>query len=94
LALQQTNPGLFGLLSVFKERFSALWADLNPFGCYFNGDQLFATKMTVSLFRRASNLGFEKNIFGREVRKRFDRIYPRIKSNLNEGLLPLLCLAR
>ena len=25
------------------------------------------------------NFGFENNIFGRKVRKRFDRIYPRIK---------------
>lgn len=47
LALQQTNPGLSGLFSVFKERFSALWADLNTFGCYFKLNQLFATKMTV-----------------------------------------------
>jgi len=46
-ALQQRNPGLFGLFSVFKEQFSALWADFNTFGCYFNRDQLFATKMTV-----------------------------------------------
>jgi hypothetical protein len=47
LVLQQTNLGLFGLFSVFKERFSALWADLNTFGCYLNHNQLFATKMTV-----------------------------------------------
>jgi hypothetical protein len=47
LAFQQTNPGLFGLFSVFKERFSALWADFKTFGSYFNRDQLFATKMTV-----------------------------------------------
>ena len=47
LALQQTNPALFGLFSVFKERFSALWADFNTFGSYFNRDQMFATKMIV-----------------------------------------------
>ena len=47
LALQQRNPGLFGLFSVFKERFSALWADFKTFGSYFNRDQLFATKMTI-----------------------------------------------
>jgi hypothetical protein len=47
LALQQRNPGLFGLFSVFKELFSALWADFNTFGCCFNRDHLFATKMTA-----------------------------------------------
>lgn len=47
LPLRQRNPGLFGLFSVFKEQFSALWADFNTFGCYFNRDQLFATKMSV-----------------------------------------------
>jgi hypothetical protein len=47
LPLKQTNPGLFGLFSVFKERFSALWADFNTFGYYFSRDQLFATKMIV-----------------------------------------------
>jgi hypothetical protein len=47
LALQQRNLGLFGLFSVFKERFSALWADFNTFGSYFNHDQLFATKTTI-----------------------------------------------
>jgi hypothetical protein len=47
LALQQRNPRLFGLFSVFKERFSALWADFNTFGSYFNRDQLCITKITV-----------------------------------------------
>jgi len=47
LALQQRTPGLFGLFSIFKEQFSALWADFNTFGCYFNRDQLFAIKITV-----------------------------------------------
>jgi hypothetical protein len=45
--MEQRNPGLFDLFSVFKERFSALWADLNTFGSYFNRDQLFVTKMIV-----------------------------------------------
>ncbi len=47
LALQQRNPGLFGLFSVFKEQFSALWAYIKTFGCYFNRDQLCITKITV-----------------------------------------------
>jgi hypothetical protein len=47
LALQQTNPGLFGLFSVFKEQFLALWAVLNTLGSYFSRNQLLATKMIV-----------------------------------------------
>ena len=47
LVLQQRNPDLFGLFSIFKERFLALWADLNTFGSYFNRNQLFVIKMTV-----------------------------------------------
>jgi hypothetical protein len=54
LAHQQISPGLFGLFSVFKERFSDLWADFKTFGSYFNRDQLFVTKMIVQLFTRAS----------------------------------------
>jgi hypothetical protein len=47
LALQQTNPGLFGLFSVFKERFLALWANFNPFSSYFNKNHMLATKIIV-----------------------------------------------
>jgi hypothetical protein len=46
-ALQQKNADLFGFFSVFKEQFSALWADFKTFGRYFNPDRLFATKMTI-----------------------------------------------
>ena len=46
-AMEQRNPGLFGLFSIFKERFSALWADLNTFGSYFKRDQLFVIKIIV-----------------------------------------------
>jgi hypothetical protein len=47
LAFQQRNPGLSDLFSVFKERFSALWADFKLLGCYFNRDQLAASKITI-----------------------------------------------
>ena len=47
LLLQQRNPGLFGLFSIFKEQVSALWADFKTFSLYSNRDQMFATKMIV-----------------------------------------------
>jgi len=46
-AMEQRNPGLFGLFSIFKERFSDLWADLNTFGSYFKRDQLLVIKIIV-----------------------------------------------
>ena len=50
LVLQQRNPGLFGLFSIFKEQFSALWADFNSFGSYFSRNQLFATNKDILTF--------------------------------------------
>jgi hypothetical protein len=55
-AVEKRNLGLFDLIYVFKERFSALYADLKNLGFYFNTNNLLCVKAFAQLFTNPSIL--------------------------------------